>query len=447
MMNRFVSNRKCLVFCLLSFVLGVLTALGAGGADSSRPKGLGPELGRALAAAKQREAEEAYEKRNAESTSWAEESASVNPGNAALLYYQAFLLRPEPSVAIDERMHDIFIGDQPSEPLRQVKAYLGRCLPVMEAVEMASQMRQCTWGLDLWPEHRLSVNAFHSEVSHLSSILLVDAKILAADGRYHMALERCLTVRRLAGHLGDDSELDSMARSPDRLALITIQHVLGVMAPDANILKWLRAQLAIVQGPRPRVGELLRTNVRDSLSGMRKSPTSLQYHKNLAVEMAVSEQVKDAIRNLTDEQFLSRAREELERFLDAICRVLDSEMTYEQKLSQIHGLISKKMEEDSTEPLAKAIISVDSMNMKGNFDRLYPFQIGHVAHADGIKAAVEVYLVVAKTGQLPEKLPSHLPKDPFTGQDFGYEITDEGFALRCQGEDFRKSFLEFKVRR
>jgi len=231
------------------------------------------------------------------------------------------------------------------------------------------------------------------------------------------------------------------------LALITIQHVLGVMAPDANILKWLRAQFAIVQGPRPRVGEFLRTKVRDSLSHMRKTPTSLQYHKSLAVEMAADEQVKEAIRNLTDEQFLLRAREELERFLDAICRVLDSEMTYEQKLSHIHGLISKNMEEHSTEPLARAIISVSSLNVKGRIDRLYPLHIEHVAHADGFKAAVEVYLVVAKTGQLPEKLPSHLPKDPFTGQDFVYEITGEGFALRCQGEDFRKSFLEFKVKK
>ncbi|MHC4329776.1 MAG: hypothetical protein ACYSWW_16805, partial [Planctomycetota bacterium] len=203
----------------------------------------------------------------------------------------------------------------------------------------------------------------------------------------------------------------------------------------------------IVQGPRPRVGELLRTNVRDSLSHMRKIPTSLQYHKNLAVEMAAGEQVKEAIRNLTDEQFLLRARDELERFLDAVCRVLDSEMTYEQKLSQIHGHINKTMEEDSTEPLAKAIISLDSMNMKGTIDNHYPFRIEHVAHADGIKAAVEVYLVVDKTGQLPEKLPSHLPKDPFTGQDFLYEITGEGFALRCQGEDFLKSLLEFKVYR
>jgi hypothetical protein len=80
----------------------------------------------------------------------------------------------------------------------------------------------------------------------------------------------------------------------------------------------------------------------------------------------------------------------------------------------------------------------------------YPYQVMHQARINGIKAAVEVYLVLAKTGRLPEKLPEYLPKDPFTSEDFVYEITDEGFALRCQGEDFqkgRRTLLEFKVKR
>ena len=78
----------------------------------------------------------------------------------------------------------------------------------------------------------------------------------------------------------------------------------------------------------------------------------------------------------------------------------------------------------------------------------YDFQVEQEAWINGIKTAVEVYLVLAKTGKLPEKLPDHLPKDPFTGKDFGYEITDEGFALRCAGEEFKKrkkSLLEFRV--
>jgi len=80
----------------------------------------------------------------------------------------------------------------------------------------------------------------------------------------------------------------------------------------------------------------------------------------------------------------------------------------------------------------------------------YDFQVQHEAHINGLKAAVDIYLVFAKTGKLPEKLPSHLPKDPFTGNDFGYEITGEGFALRLVGEAFnklKKSLFEFKVRK
>ncbi len=121
-------------------------------------------------------------------------------------------------------------------------------------------------------------------------------------------------------------------------------------------------------------------------------------------------------------------------------------MTYEQKCAQMQRLVDKLEEGDSTDKLVSALLPVAGMDpmYHGN----YPFQVGHVARGNGIKAAVEVYLVVAKTGQLPKKLPDHLPKDPFTGRGFVYEITDEGFALRCKGKDFQgrgKQVFEFKV--
>lgn len=66
------------------------------------------------------------------------------------------------------------------------------------------------------------------------------------------------------------------------------------------------------------------------------------------------------------------------------------------------------------------------------------------------KAAIEIYLIRAKTGELPDALPGGLPKDPYTCRDFGYDITDEGFALRCQGKQFQRErlrrMLEFTVR-
>jgi len=47
-------------------------------------------------------------------------------------------------------------------------------------------------------------------------------------------------------------------------------------------------------------------------------------------------------------------------------------------------------------------------------------------------------------------LPAELPGDLFSGKDFQYEKTTEGFILRCQGEDLYKNEVyeyEFKVKK
>jgi hypothetical protein len=285
-------------------------------------------------------------------------------------------------------------------------------------------------------------------VYHLVVILLVDARTLAADGHYRAALEHCLTVRRLARHLGEDSKLNLLARNPDLMALGTVQHVLSVMPPDADILTWFRGQLALVKGLPLSFAEMLRAESKSFFNLMRTNPGTLALLRRVLVGRAEDEQAKENARNLTDEQILSRARKPFPRFIDSIIRILDSEMTYEQKRAQMQRLIKKLKEEDGTDPVLKCVIFVPGMD--GMIDRQYPFLVGHAAHINGIKAAVEVYLVVAKTGQLPEKLPDHLPKDPFTGKDFVYEITDEGFALRCHDKEFlrrKNRFLEFKVKK
>lgn len=91
-----------------------------------------------------RRALEAYEKRNAEITPSAEEIAEPNPDNAALLYYQAFLLQPEFDKAIDDKMNKIFGGEIAD---REVRTYLGHCLSMIHLAEIASRIPQCTWGL------------------------------------------------------------------------------------------------------------------------------------------------------------------------------------------------------------------------------------------------------------------------------------------------------------
>jgi hypothetical protein len=388
--------------------------------------------------------ERAYEKRNAEITPWVEDGTPPKQGNAALLYYQAFLLRPEPNEVISNKIHKVAFG---AEPDRQVRIYLGSCLDVIEVVEIASRMQQCTWGVWVKPVLPPSRGALRREIYSIYDILLMDARILAADGHYRVALERCLTALRIARHIREDPELYIFSLLFERYALRMVRYVLGVIPPDADILTWFRGQLGVVLGAPPSYAKRLQELVKAYLEDIRTYPTRRSMLTNLLVGLAEDEQAKESTRNLTDEQLLLRTGRGLQSFLDSIFLILDSEIAYEQKRADMQRIISKLTEADDTDPVIKDILIIT--NMKGTINREYPSYVEHHAYINGVKAAVEVYLVVAKTVQLPEKLPDGLPKDPSTGRDFIYEITDEGFALRCQDEKFlsrQSEKLEFKIK-
>jgi len=443
------SNNKKTIFCVYGIIVLLLIAANVRAfseteTEAPKPTGMGVEAGRAIAAVKDRRAEEAYEKRNAEITPWAEGSIPHNPVNAALLYYQAFLLRPELNGAISFKIHDVVFSGV--EPDRQVRTYLGYCLDVIEIVEIASRMPHCIWGI--WPEHQLRHTAVRRELGRIAEILLVDARTLAADGHYRVALERCLTVQRITLHLNEDPEMFTL--NTYNWSLETIRDLLGIMPPNVDILSWFRGQLGVAKEATPNFAEFfLQTHIESVLKDIRINPLYLVNLRNLLVEQASDEQAKKNARNLTDEQLLLRIDEGLKSLIDPIFTVLDSERTHKQKLNQMQQLINELTEADHADPLNKPVL-INIANMEELINRGYKSHVWHLAHINCIKAAVEVYLVVAKTGRLPERLPEHLPKDPTTGRDFVYEITNEGFVLRCQDEDFlghRSRKLEFKIKK
>jgi hypothetical protein len=67
---------------------------------------------------------------------------------------------------------------------------------------------------------------------------------------------------------------------------------------------------------------------------------------------------------------------------------------------------------------------------------------------NAVLAGIDIYLIRAKTGKLPDELPAGLPKDMFSGKDFLYEKTAAGFTLNGQGKDLDKDIVqkyEFKL--
>jgi hypothetical protein len=169
----------------------------------------------------------------------------------------------------------------------------------------------------------------------------------------------------------------------------------------------------------------------------------------------------------------------------------DIEMTEEQKLSEIQKIIDKSAEPDTIELLTRfsKVLGKDinfdflvnrEMTDKQKCDEMQKvihelgdayaietstfglswYQINFIesemdrhtaqmAQINCTKAAVELYLIMAKTGQLPKELPDNLPKDPFTGRDLLYKIRDYGFILGCRSEIFKrgKERFAFQIRK
>jgi len=165
-------------------------------------------------------------------------------------------------------------------------------------------------------------------------------------------------------------------------------------------------------------------------------------------ENTENEQVEEKSKKLTDEELLRSAREPYAHFLDSILRIIDSDMTYEQKSLEIKVLTSKMIDEYGSDPAAGYVIDMSGA-YAGQILTWYNLQVRHTALNNALNAAIEIYLIYAKTGQIPEKLPDNLSKDPYSSKDFEYKITEDGFILRYRIKPVNEREVrqyEFKVK-
>ena len=532
MKSYFSTERSALLF-LLCFIFSGIMPVGEpifGSAPAGR-------AGRPLSSSERsayedRRALEAYEKRNAEIDSWIEENSIPDYKNAALLYYQALLLMPDHDQTVINKLYDVYGG---VEPDAQIRTFLGKCLPSMKVSEIASRIPQCTWGIwpeEVWPPEKRSHIFLIKSFRHYSYIIVVDAIILASDGHYRAALERCMTLRRIARHLSHDSELHIRSSTYDDIALRMIRRILGDMPLDADILTWFQGQLAMFQEATTFLERTLQEYVEANIDMVQSS--SIASLRGMLLKRAADEQVRQNIRDLTDEQIRAQAMETVQGLFGSVFAILHSdksaeqkhaemrelanhtvktdirellntilntinndelgedilglivrigpEMTEEQKLSKMQKIIDKRVAPDAIELLTKfsnalgqeidlGFLAGSEMTDEQRLAEmqkvlrelgeafrietsgfgfswhwiagLFEFEVRHTAQINGIKAAVELYLIMAKTGQLPKELPDYLQKDPYTGRNFLYEITDDGFVLGCQSDIFKRGKERF----
>jgi hypothetical protein len=163
----------------------------------------------------------------------------------------------------------------------------------------------------------------------------------------------------------------------------------------------------------------------------------------------VSDLDKTALKRITegDEVFFAKNRDYYIKHMNSLDEVLESSMPYSEVYSRLKQLNEKPVKEMPDNPAA----TLTSL-LTPAFDRIYSIDIRTKTICNALRTAIEIYMIKAKSGKLPDALPDGLPGDLFSGTDFKYEKTADGFALRSQGEEFQtggpmRRLLEFKVKK
>ena len=364
-----------------------------------------------------------------------------DPDNAALLYYQAFLILAQ----LDEDARDRIshVATDEAVPDDKVRTDIGNCRGAIDFAEAATKVPACNWGI----RYSQGFDALMPQLAQarfLAFVLIADIRIRAADGDYKGAAEQCLVADRFAHHIGDDTFISYLVSlSVRKLTYGCMQETIGRSAGNKELLQWLKNELATISGNdlspvRPLTIEI---EIVTDLMQMKNVEKLAKVLANSDDEDKIAEIVKK-----TDAKTLERARrlyfERMNGCLIAFSTPTSYEQAYEQAYSQLRKLAS---DSDPNDPAAAAVNAFIPA-----LSSILTLKTRAKAHANAIEAAIEILLIRAKTGRLPDKIPAGIPKDPLSGKDFEYKRSAEGFILRCKGRDLDKDEIpeyEFKVKK
>lgn len=360
-----------------------------------------------------------------------------DPDNAALLYYQAFLLYPQADDSTRDLLTDLSQGK--IDPNKKIIEYVEGCHTSLELAMVASEIPMCNWGIRF--SEGFAANLPHlAQVRFLYRLIVADARILAVEEGYKEAFSRCLAAKRMGRHMGDNILISVLvAISIDKGANNCIRDILGRMPADVETLQWLKTQLATVPTRALSVNHALKLEREVALRTMRVENIDMLVEALTGAGIEVSDEMLEA----ADEISLEKCREHYSNHMSVLQNILSASMTYTKKFRELVKLDERVKTEaaDNTDAALTAFLAPATV-------KAYNRGVRANALNNATRTAVDVYIIKAKTGELPNGLPPDSPKDPFSGRDFEYEKTKDGFILRCQAEDLEKDEIyqyEFKI--
>jgi len=209
---------------------------------------------------------------------------------------------------------------------------------------------------------------------------------------------------------------------------------------DTEILTWLQDELTELDKRPFSIEPVLRWKREAGIISMSPERISDVVQSGLD-DGPTKKKVLERLRT-ADQQFFAKNIAYWNEYMDAVQAAFD--LPYPKAYSKLKVLSGKPSKEFSKNPNATLAAS-----LAPGWHAVCSLSIRSGTDSNAVKTAIEIYLIKAKTDKLPDALPAGLPGDLFSGKDFEYEKTKDGFVLRCQGKDFLKDKIhqyEFKVK-
>ncbi|MBN1361671.1 MAG: hypothetical protein JW993_13830 [Sedimentisphaerales bacterium] len=362
------------------------------------------------------------------------------PDNAALLYYQAFLLYEKPDATMTKTFDDFRGGEIASNDT--IDKFMEKNRPIVDLVARAANITKCDWGYDYSRGVELTMPNF-SHFRQIGFLLAAEARWQALGGNYQTALDHCVTMRKMAVHVCDKTLISYLVGvAVDALAYGTSEKVLAVLPSDADALTRFKEQFIQAGKGFPSVAAALTQEAQVCTATMTKDavPALLKSAREAGADP--SEDPLFQRLSQGDEAFFQRNRDYWLSAMARISKLLASKRPYTEMSAALDELakeLNEQMKDNPDATLASMSLSPDSMK------RIYLLTVRKDTHLNVLLTAIDLYIAKAKTGRLPDALPADSPPDLFSGKPFTYTMTAEGFMLRSQNPDSKRSQFEFKT--
>jgi hypothetical protein len=345
--------------------------------------------------------------------------------NAALLYYQAILLYEKPDETMGNMLSRFSAGKIPANAA--IREHVETNRRIVNYIVTAADLPHCDWAYDYSQGFDLALPNLPS-MKRLVFLLLSDARLLAQQGDFPLALERCAAAHKMALHAVDRTVITYLVGiATSARTNKTIQEILANVPADAALLPRLKVQLSEFQSAYPSVAWVIAQEGQVAAATIRKeeTPTILRMMKE-GWDTTENESMTARVRE-GDEAFFARNRAHWLYCIAALVDTLESGLPYPQMCARLAEQAEQLCDASKDNPDA----TMTAFGLPA-VHRIYQLAVRQQTQFNAVRTAVDLCLAKAATGQLPDALPAGAPGDLFSGKPFEYEKTQDGFLLRCR---------------